>query len=201
MYKRQLHNQVLKKCDAIDGISDGVIDNPMVCDFEPTQDLNDLMCPNDRSSDECFTKNQIQTITQFYAGPVDDFGRQVYPGKALGSEPRWTGFYVPHEGNDMGPSKLTGVAGDHMNYLFYETDPGVTIPDVRDYQYEANTNGVFPEFHWKDYDLNDFYSGAGDLMMSITDATDPDLGQFLKDRGGKLIVYHGWVDTLSLIHI
>lgn len=191
-----LHNQVLKKCDAIDGISDGVIDNPMVCDFEPTQDLNDLMCPNDRSSDECFTQNQIQTITQFYAGPIDDFGRQVYPGKAPGSEPRWTGFYVPHEGNDMGPSKLTGVAGDHMNYLFYETDPGVTIPDVRDYQYEANTNGVFPEFHWKDYDLNDFYSGAGDLMMSITDATDPDLGQFLKDRGGKLIVYHGWVDTL-----
>ena len=96
----------------------------------------------------------------------------------------------------MGPSKLVGVAGDHMNYLFYENDPGVTIPNVRDYDYEAKTDGVFPEFHWKDYDINDFYSGKGDLMMSITDAADPDLSQFLKDRGGKLIVYHGWVDTL-----
>ena len=191
-----LHSQVLKKCDAIDGITDGVIDNPMVCDFVPAQDLSDLMCPTGRASDECFTEEQIQTITQFYKGPVDDSGRQVYPGKALGSEPRWVGFYVPHKGNNMGPSKLTGVAGDHMNYLFYEEDPGITIPDLRDYEYEANTSGVFPEFHWKDYDLNDFYSGAGDLMMSITDATDPDLGQFLRDRGGKLIVYHGWVDTL-----
>ena len=83
-----------------------------------------------------------------------------------------------------------------MNYLFYEDDPGVTIPNVRDYGYEAKTDGVFPEFHWKDYDINDFYSGKGDLMMSITDAADPDLSQFLKDRSGKLIVYHGWVDTL-----
>ena len=191
-----LHSQVLKKCDAIDGITDGVIDNPMVCDFVPAQDLSDLMCPIGRASDECFTVDQIQTITQFYKGPVDDSGRQVYPGKALGSEPRWVGFYVPHKGNNMGPSKLIGVAGDHMNYLFYEEDPGITIPDLRDYEYEANTSGVFPEFHWKDYDLNDFYSGAGDLMMSLTDATDPDLGQFLRGRGGKLIVYHGWVDTL-----
>ena len=96
----------------------------------------------------------------------------------------------------MGPSKLVGVAGDHMNFLFYENDPGVTIPDVRDYNYEARTDGVFPEFHWKDYNINEFYSGKGDLMKSITDAEDPNLTQFLKDRGGKLIVYHGWVDTL-----
>ena len=33
-------------------------------------------------------------------------------------------------------------------------------------------------------------------MKSITDATDPDLRQFLGDRGGKLIIYHGWADTL-----
>ena len=72
----------------------------------------------------------------------------------------------------------------------------MTIPDVRDYNYEARTDGVFPEFHWKDYDINEFYSGKGDLMKSITDAEDPDLAQFLKGRGGKLIIYHGWVDTL-----
>ncbi len=191
-----LHDRVLKKCDAIDGITDRVIDNPMTCNFDPAIELNDLMCPSNESSDECFSESQLQTITEFYDGPVDDSGRQVYPGKAFGSEPRWVNYYIPHEANNMGPSKLIGVTGDHMNYLFYEDDPGITIPNVRDYEYEARTEGVFPEFHWKDYDINDFYSGAGDLMKSITDATDTDLGQFLKDRGGKLIVYHGWVDTL-----
>ena len=191
-----LHEQVLEKCDAIDGITDGVIDNPLSCNFDPRGDLSDLMCPTSGSSDQCFTHDQLQTIIDFYTGPIDDASRQVYPGKALGSEPRWTGYYIPHEGNNMGPSKLVGVAGDHMNYLFYEYDPGVTIPDVRDYDYEARTDGVFPEFHWKDYDINEFYSGKGDLMKSITDAEDPNLAQFLKGRGGKLIIYHGWVDTL-----
>jgi len=191
-----LHEQVLEKCDAIDGITDGVIDNPLNCNFDPRTDLSDLMCPTSGTSDQCFTNDQLQTIIDFYTGPADDAGRQVYPGKAFGSEPRWPGYYIPHEGNDMGPSKLVGVAGDHMNFLFYENDPGVTIPDVRDYNYEARTDGVFPEFHWKDYNINEFYSGKGDLMKSITDAEDPNLTQFLKDRGGKLIVYHGWVDTL-----
>jgi len=191
-----LHEQVLEKCDAIDGITDGVIDNPLNCNFDPRTDLSDLMCPTSGTSDQCFTNDQLQTIIDFYTGPADDAGRQVYPGKAFGSEPRWPGYYIPHEGNDMGPSKLVGVAGDHMNFLFYENDPGVTIPDVRDYNYEARTDGVFPEFHWKDYNINEFYSGKGDLMKSITDAEDPNLTQFLKGRGGKLILYHGWVDTL-----
>ena len=191
-----LHEQVLNKCDALDGITDGVIDNPLTCNFDPVLDLNDLMCSSNGSANDCFSESQLQTIIDFYNGPIDDSGRQIYPGKAFGSELRWAGYYIPHEANDMSPSKLVGVAGDHMNYLFYENDPGVTIPDVRDYQYEPKIDGVFPEFHWRDYDINDFYSGKGDLMMSITDATDPDLSQFLRDRGGKLIVYHGWVDTL-----
>ena len=83
-----------------------------------------------------------------------------------------------------------------MNYLFYENDPGKTIPNIRDYEYEAKTTGPSPEFHWKDYDINDFYSGKGDLMKSITDATDPDLRSFLRDHDGRLIIYHGWADTL-----
>ena len=191
-----LHEQVLQKCDANDGIRDGVLASPLSCDFEPASDLADLMCPAGDSSDQCFTSAQLQTVQDFYHGPSDDNGVQIYPGKMLGSEMRWAGFYVPSEANNNGPSKLIGVAGDHMNYLFYEEDPGVTIPNVRDYNYQAKTEGPFPEFHWIDYDINDFTNGSGDLMMSITDATDPDLSQFLKDRGGKLIVYHGLIDTL-----
>ncbi|MDP6535845.1 MAG: tannase/feruloyl esterase family alpha/beta hydrolase [Gammaproteobacteria bacterium] len=191
-----LHEAVLGKCDVNDGIVDGIIDDPLSCDFDPTRDLSDLMCPAGSSSDTCFTAPQLQTVLDFYNGPRDDNGNQVYPGKALGSETQWARYYVPFTGNNMGPSKLVGVAGDHMNYLFYEEDPGVTIPNVRDYQYQARTDGPFPEFHWMDFDINDFYSGKGDLMMSITDATDPDLSQFLNARNGKLIVYHGWIDTL-----
>ena len=191
-----LHEKVLDACDAGDGISDGIVSDPNSCEFSPERDLAPLKCPTGAGSDSCFTDAQIQTINDFYAGPRDDNGIQVYPGKTLGSELRWTGLYVPHAGNSNGPSKLTGVAGDHMNYLFYEDDPGVTIPNVRDHLYQARKTGAFPEFSWMEFDINDFTSGKGDLMMSITDATDPDLNGFLKSKGGKLIVYHGLADTL-----
>ena len=40
-----LEQAVLAKCDTHDGIRDGVIDNPLVCDFNPAVDLDDSMCP------------------------------------------------------------------------------------------------------------------------------------------------------------
>ena len=79
-----LHERVLSKCDALDGISDGVIDNPMACNFDPATDLDDLKCRSDGNSSGCFNESQISTITDFYHGPTDDLGRNVYPGKAFG---------------------------------------------------------------------------------------------------------------------
>jgi feruloyl esterase len=191
-----LHEKVLQACDANDGVRDGVVSDPLSCNFDPSLQLADVMCPAGSSSDSCFTSAQLQTIQDLYSGPSDGQGRQVYPGKMFGSELRWPGYYIPWEGNNMGPSKLTGVAGDHMNYLFYEEDPGMAVPDVRDIHYQANTTAVIPEFHWIDWDINDFFSGKGDLMKSITDANDPDLSRFLIDEGGKMLIYHGLVDTL-----
>ncbi|MEE3011193.1 MAG: tannase/feruloyl esterase family alpha/beta hydrolase [Pseudomonadota bacterium] len=192
----KLHDRVLLKCDIRDGVQDGVIGDPLACDFNPSVDLSDLMCPSDKAGSDCFTTAQLQTINDLYNGPSDSSGRAVYPGKMFGSELRWAGYYIPWQGNSMGPSKLMGVAGDHMNYLFYEEDPGVTVPDVRDVTYKADTEGIMPEFHWIDWNIDDFFSGKGDLMKSITDANDPDLSRYLVDAGGKMLIYHGLVDTL-----
>ncbi|MFM1895797.1 MAG: hypothetical protein RLZZ385_871 [Pseudomonadota bacterium] len=193
-----LNQKVLGKCDATDGISDGVIDNPFSCAIDVANDLGDLRCPAGQAGDGCFTDAQLQTVADFYRGPHDNQGNRIYPGKLPGSEPDWNNLFIPHAGNSMNPSMLRGPAGDHVNFLFYEDDPGVAIPNLADVEHRARTTGMNPEFHWLEFDVNDVSAGKAALMSEIMDATDPDLSAFLKDNGGKLIIYHGLTDALSV---
>ena len=55
------------KCDAKDGVKDGVIDDPRKCDFDPAE----LQCKSDSSKD-CLTDAQVRTARALYG-----------PGRAL----------------------------------------------------------------------------------------------------------------------
>ncbi len=191
----QLAKVVLDKCDRVDGIVDGVIDNPLACDFEPDRDLAGMMCKDDVNGDDCFTRLQLQHIKDFYRGAYDSSGTVIYPGHALGSETEWLRLYVPHEGNRFSAGAM-GVTADHLNYLFYEDDPGVTMPTVADLSVMPDASRNPPEWAWWQFDIDDVTRGRGDLMKGITDATDPDLTRFLVTNEGKLILYHGWSDSL-----
>ena len=152
---RILNDAVLQKCDANDGIRDGVLNNPLSCDFDPRVDLADHMCPSSGNGAVCFNDAQIQTIADFYSGPYDSNGTVIYPGRTKGSELDWIGLFVPSASNGMAPSMLRGPAGDHVNYLFYEEDPGVTIPNLNDPNYTPRRDGMNPEFHWLDFSVDD----------------------------------------------
>ena len=186
-----LQEAVLAKCDTNDGITDGVIDNPLGCDFDPAADLADRMCPGDVNADDCFTAAQVQTIKDVYAGARDSAGISIYKGKAFGSEFGWSWWIIPHAGNSMAPILLH----DRLNYLFYETDPGVPVPDPTDLSHTPDKKRDPPEWAWWEFNVDDFTAGRADFMMSITDATDPNLTRFLIDNNGKLILYHGWGDA------
>ena len=195
-----LADAVMNKCDGLDGITDGVIDDPLACDFNVDVDLADRKCPGNVDGDACFTREQLQTIQDIYSGARDSNGVLVFKGKALGTERAWAGGLFPYAGNNMAPARLgtsqrPGTAADHMNYLFYEEDPGVTPPSFTDLSQVPDKTRKPPEFAWWEFSIDDVTSGKGDLMMSITEATDPDLRRFLVGNNGKLIVYHGWADA------
>lgn len=190
-----LAEAVLERCDAIDGIRDGVIDNPPACDFDPKRDLSGSMCADDVNADGCFTRLQIANIEDFYTGAHDSQGHPVYPGYARGSEEQWMRLFVPSRENRYRAGAL-GVTGDHLNYLFYEDDPGVAPPDLNDVSYVPDAASNPPEWAWWQFDIDDVTRGKGDLMKGITDADDPDLTRFVGTNGGKLILYHGWADAL-----
>ena len=190
-----LIDAVLERCDEIDGIRDGVIEYPPSCDFVPERDLAGLMCRDDVNADDCFTRMQVDHIEDFYSGSYDSFGTPIYPGRSLGSEAQWLNLFVPYEGNGGSPGVL-GIAGDHLNYLFYENDPGVAMPVLADRSLIPDPQRNPPEWAWWQFDIDDVTRGMGDFMKSITDATDPDLSRFLLANDGKLILYHGWSDAL-----
>lgn len=190
-----LQQRVLDKCDAIDGIEDGVIDNPPACDFDPDRDLADMMCRGDVNGDDCFTRLQLQHVKDFYSGAYDSSGRSIYTGHMPGSEDQWIRLYIPNAANRYRAGALT-MTTEHLNYLFYEHDPGVAPPDLNDVTQELDKDAIPPEWGWWEFDIDDVTAGKGDFMKSITDANDPDLSRLLLKQGAKLIMFHGWSDGL-----
>ena len=189
-----LREAVLAKCDAIDGIRDGVIQNPLVCGFDPRVDLASKMCPGNVNGEACFTTAQIASIQAIYGGARDSKGALILKGRALGSEFAWPADLIPYAGNKMLPGELR-FSGDHMNYLFYEEDPGVAPPSLTDLSQKLDRTSNPPEVAWWEFNMDDVTAGKGKLMSSILDAKDPNLGRFLQSNGGKLILYHGWGDA------
>ena len=190
-----LADAVLAACDRNDGVADGVIDDPLGCDFNPDRDLAPHRCIDDIDGDDCFTRAQIQTVRDFHAGPRDRRGDPIYAGKPLGSELQWPRLFIPYPANNFAPGAV-GLGGDHLNYLFYDEDPGVAPADMVDLSTPPNPNATPPEWAWWEFDINDVTDGEGDVMKGITDAVDPDLTRFLVQQDGKLILYHGWADAL-----
>jgi feruloyl esterase len=68
-------NALMNRCDAKDGVADGMISDPMGCDFDPAV----LACKSGQS-DGCIAPEKIAAIKQAFAGPKDSYGTQVYPG-------------------------------------------------------------------------------------------------------------------------
>jgi len=188
-----LRDAVLTKCDAKDGIKDGVIDNPLACDFNPERDLANKMCPGDKNADACFTKAQIQTIKDLYGGPHDSKGNRIFKGLMFGSESQWSRNIIPYGGNKFAPSNL-GYEIDHANYLFYQQAKGVPPANIKDLSQNLDKAGVFPEYAWWEFDFDDITAGKLAPMMKIFDATDPDLTRALLQKKSKLLLYQGWED-------
>jgi feruloyl esterase len=79
-----LHAAVLDACDALDGVKDGVLENPTKCHFDPKT----LLC-KDADGPSCLTAPQVEAARQLYAGPVDSRGKSLFPGLEPGSETGW----------------------------------------------------------------------------------------------------------------
>jgi hypothetical protein len=173
-----LATKVYEQCDAKDGVKDGLIDNPLRCDFQPAHDLPHCESDNDRS--DCFTSNQIAALERLY-GDVTRQGKRYFPGWPVGSETAGpngqSGWVGQHIDTSSGQSAWNGYATGFIRFIL---GPGTPLANLTDGE-------AMQKFDLeKDYDNLAFAS-------QVLDAMNPDLTAF-RQHGGKLLLYFGWAD-------
>jgi feruloyl esterase len=85
---RVLHDAVLARCDRLDGVKDGLLENPTRCSFDPKE----IAC---RAADgpDCLTPPQVDAARRIYAGPSNPRTKApVWSGLYRGSELDWSFF-------------------------------------------------------------------------------------------------------------
>jgi feruloyl esterase len=73
--RRIFMNALMKACDARDGVADGMIFDPLGCDFDP-----EVLACQKGQSEACMASEKIAAIKKAFAGPKNAYGAQVYPG-------------------------------------------------------------------------------------------------------------------------
>lgn len=156
---------VLAACDAQYGVTDGVLNDPRECHFDPSA----LLCKG-AGADSCLTTPQIDSLKIIYAGAHDASGKLIFPGMLPGAEEGRGGWSTWITGSEQGKS-----AG-----AFFVTG------------YFANMVYSNADWDYKTANIDDALKLAFEKTGKSLDATDPDLKPFLSH--GKLVLYHGWND-------
>ena len=179
---------VLNSCDAADGVLDRLIQDPRKCNFAP----DNLRCQNGNQSN-CLTDDQVATLKSVYKGAFRQ-DQQVYPGFTKSDPVGAPDIIVGEDGWPLWISafQAPNAFGTSEPWMDPETPPWQFI-----FQDQFLKFFVFsdPNYNSLSFDIN-----SNDLAKARTlihrggaAATNPDLSAF-RERGGKLIVYHGWSD-------
>ena len=176
----QLGNIIMDRFDAVDGLRDGVISNPLEIDFDPARDL-----PGDETGRDGFTPAEIRTLQRLYAG-LELNGEQIAPGIVIGAE-------LPGRRDAARTADKSPVLSSWNSRLYpdisgYNQQLDILIPWLR---YMAFTTDD-PEFDWRQLDPEQDWPRMA-AMSAIFNADNPALSGF-RDSGGKLLMYHGWGD-------
>ena len=161
-----LTKAAVEACDGLDGLRDGIIDDPRRCHFDPVK----LLC---KTGDEatCLTAAQVEAAKRIYEGVKNPrTGEQIFTGWPRGSE----GF-----GESAGQS-----------WRAYIMDPPEPMR-IGFFKYF-----LFHDPNWDprtiDWDRDLAYA---EQKMPFMSAVERDLSPF-KKRGGKLLMYTGWSDPV-----
>jgi feruloyl esterase len=154
-------------CDAKDGVTDGVLNDPRQCHFDPAS----LLC-KEGDSDSCLTQPQVTSLGKLYEGAHDSKGNEIFPGFLPGGEDGGGGWPLWITGQAPGKSLLFAFGGGYFSNMVYEK----------------------ADWDYKKADLDEAVAASDKKFANVLNATETNLKPF-EAHGGKLIIYHGWNDA------
>src|SRR6185503_15373591 len=147
----------LAACDELDGVKDGIINDPSKCHFDPEV----LLCKGEQTLD-CLTQPQVKTLKSIYDGVRGRSGSIAFPGFTPGDELGWREWVI---GQDP-----TSASGLHYveNYFRYmvtgdpkwnplTADPELALRQSREKE-SADLDAIDP-------DLSRFSGAGGKLIL------------------------------------
>jgi len=165
-----LHDAVLAACDALDGLKDGVVGDPLGCRFDPAT----VQCPStalgtskEGATASCLTAAQVEAARKIYQGPRHArTGAELYSPLYPGSELGW--------GQLAGGEQPLGIPVEFFKFYV-----------LRDPTWDYRARPI-------NYDSDVAASDRSEIQP--VNAVDPDLRRFFA-RGGKLLLVDGWNDA------
>jgi feruloyl esterase len=177
--------KALEKCDFLDGIVDGILNQPSLCTQDHFNVHRDLpKCVGKTDGPDCFTSRELQFIAQIYKGLPQ-----------LSSN---NNFQLPQEVSSaarVGPDIL-GIGSQLLTWEDRFTTPAPAV----------GTDDIARYFIFDDasLDTNTYYSNPiphilSDLKEHFAGYSIPttDLSNFM-NSDGKVIFWHGWIDPTLL---
>ena len=146
-----LHKAALGQCDALDGVKDGVIENPLACKFDPAA----TQCKSGDGPD-CLTAPQVDAARKIYAGAFHaKTHERLYPGLEPGSETGW---------NQSVAARPVNYSEDFFKYIVYKNAEW----DPKTLNYDADVvaaDNVKTGLDATDADLTKFFGRGGKLLI------------------------------------
>ncbi len=161
---------ILKQCDELDGLKDGLIDNPDSCHFDPGA----LQCKSAKN-DSCLSPDQVRVLHETFAGPRNSHGKALYsdwPYDSGLAEPGWRVWIL---GNEQMPAINVLLYPQFVNHI--ALPPGdAPIPNAFAFDFDKDPERI-------------------NKSANLINAASADLSAFRK-HGGKLILYTGMSDPV-----
>lgn len=148
-----IQKAALAACDMLDGVKDGLIEDPRKCQFDPSV----LLC-HGASGADCLSQPQIDALKKIYAGPKNPrTGEQIYPGYEPGTEAEPGAWAI-------------WILGPSAQSLFGNTFFGQAVFED-------------PHWDWRTMDFDRDVSLADQKTASILNSYNPDLRSFRDHGG------------------